>query len=72
MQTEQELNFYIDMSQRHGYEHEMMSQLVYTKFGNTHHRQVLISKTFLDLIKKKYKDDLMENLLLEESIKQTK
>jgi len=38
MQTEQELNFYIDMSQRSGYELEMMSQLVYTKFGNTHHR----------------------------------
>ena len=45
----------------------MMSQLVYTKFGNTHHRQVIIIKTFLDLIKKKYKDDLMENLLLEET-----
>jgi len=47
----------------------MINALMYTKFDNTHHRQVLICKIFLDLVKRKYKDDLMENLLLEESAK---
>ncbi|CDW86887.1 UNKNOWN [Stylonychia lemnae] len=71
-QLEQELQYYIDMSQREGYEQEMMDTLTFMKFENTHHRQVLICKTYLDLIKRKYKDDLMENLLLEESAKQNK
>jgi len=68
-QIDQEVRFYIDLSQREGYEREMINALMYTKFDNTHHRQVLICKIFLDLIKRKYKDDLMENLLLEESAK---
>jgi hypothetical protein len=68
-QVENDIRYYADMSQNPGGENEFIKQLIFIKFGNTHQRQILICKTFLELIKKKYKDDLMENLLLEESVK---
>lgn len=39
---------------------------MYTSFERSIQRQVSIHRKFLDLIKKKFKDDLMENLLQEE------
>jgi hypothetical protein len=39
---------------------------MYTTFDRSPQRQVNLNRKFLDLIKKKFKDDLMENLLQEE------
>lgn len=39
---------------------------MYTSFDRIELKQVALVRKFLDLIKKKYKDDLMENLLKEE------
>jgi hypothetical protein len=67
--VEDELQFYIDQSMRQGFEMEFISSLVFFKLGNTHPRTVMLTKLFLDVIKEKYKDDLMKNLLLEETVK---
>jgi len=51
---------------RSGSEFEMMGSLMYTMLDRFQLKIFPIQRKLLDLIKKKYKDDLMENLLQEE------
>ena len=54
-----------------GAELELMKELVYSSFTKSGQRIVAMSRKFLEMIKKKYKDDLMDNLLQEEYSKST-
>jgi hypothetical protein len=51
---------------RPGSEFEMISSLMYTPMDRFQLKIYPIQRKLLELIKKKYKDDLMENLLQEE------
>ena len=48
---------------RPGSEFELISSLIYTTMDRFQLKIYPIQRKLLDLIKKKYKDDLMENLL---------
>jgi hypothetical protein len=61
-----ELKAIIDLAMRNGNEFEMIGSLIYTALDRFQLQIYPVQRKLLDLIKKKYKDDLMENLLLEE------
>jgi hypothetical protein len=56
----------VELAMRPGSEFELISSLMYTPMDRFHLKIQPIQRKMLDLIKKKYKDDLMENLLQEE------
>ena len=62
-QVDFELRGIIELSMRPGSEFELISSLIYTAMDRFQLKIYPIQRKLLDLIKKKYKDDLMENLL---------
>ena len=53
----------VELAMRPGSEFELISSLMYTPMDRFQLKIYPIQRKMLDLIKKKYKDDLMENLL---------
>ena len=62
-QVDFELRGIVELAMRPGSEFELISSLMYTPMDRFQLKIQPIQRKMLDLIKKKYKDDLMENLL---------
>jgi len=65
-QVDFELRGIVELAMRSGSEFEMIGSLMFTMLDRFQLKIFPIQRKLLDLIKKKYKDDLMENLLQEE------
>ena len=64
---DQELKPILELGMQRQHTDLFITRLIYTSIGDKQElKQAGIMRKLLDLIKKKYKDDLMENLLQEE------